>query len=762
MKKTAIVVVLISIFALTVNVFAAGYENFPANEYVFTSCSRADSGGSVSSVGTTNTEVSDKWALLYATENTDIKMTDSCFCWESDASEGFSALVFELHTDTAGELTPNVTVFPSGTPSEFEVYLVENKEENTVVDEAFLSSLSVSDRLGVFSPSASDCGFDVNYFPRRTVGIGSYYLIFIPSDNDFSLMLSSFALSENLAPEEANALVYNTDFSVITIDEAADNIKDNLTVVSWKNNTLDLDKTAPYSVETEAFKNSRTSRGINEFGIFATFLAHAYDNDIADRSILALRVKIPRSGKYLLSVENAFDQWWQTKTLLEGSAPNTAYTRVFFGKATEAYAAEKIEDNINGFLDLGWYNSASVGNSAINTVYVPVAGEYYVLFISDEESLVKNPHTNSEVPQTNETVGETEYQWFLVSGITLTPISNDASAAVQSEYETIVRVDVENCVESDIEVGSAKVRAVASDLNGIAIGDKVIIPETAKNIGEIYTATAPEISGYKFLYWQTDLGLNKKIESYDSSYAFAVPGGGKFLTAVYQNAAESQNIAVFYNGNGQVLDVVDGDTYVIPELPSMSGFGNAKRWALFGEDEAYMPGDVGNIKGEMRFVAQYGLPDRLSVEVSDGCSGGGEYFYGDNAVLTAPKKLGTLLFNYWTDSNGEILSFEPTYNFVVANDCAFVAVYKEFLPNMTEIKKILVMQNGDYTITRFIGIDNVLEKGVLIGENADFLNYALKMPMTTESELFSIQNETGLPVRGYALLENGKIIYSDD
>ena len=185
-------------------------------------------------------------------------------------------------------------------------------------------------------------------------------------------------------------------------------------------------------------------------------------------------------------------------------------------------------------------------------------------------------------------------------------------------------------------------------------------------------------------------------------------------------------------------------------------------WKMYGSDERYFPGDEVEIKGMMNFVAQYGAPDMVLVEVTDGCTGAGAYSYGDVVTLTAPEKNGALLFNYWTDSNGEIVSFDSTFTFTAAFNCGFVAVYKDYLPETTKIRKIQVTQNGAYTMVTFIGTETAVERGVLFGESSTLDNFMLKKTMQTDATVFSIENKTGVSIRGYALFEEGKVIYSDD
>ena len=71
-------------------------------------------------------------------------------------------------------------------------------------------------------------------------------------------------------------------------------------------------------------------------------------------------------------------------------------------------------------------------------------------------------------------------------------------------------------------------------------------------------------------------------------------------------------------------------------------------------------------------------------------------------------------------------------------------------------------QNGAYTMVTFIGTETAVERGVLFGESSTLDNFMLKKTMQTDATVFSIENKTGVSIRGYALFKEGKVIYSDD
>ena len=233
---------------------------------------------------------------------------------------------------------------------------------------------------------------------------------------------------------------------------------------------------------------------------------------------------------------------------------------------------------------------------------------------------------------------------------------------------------------------------------------------------------------------------------------------------VYAKTENSSDVAMFYNGNGQLLATQTGDSFNAPALPSMAGFGAATHWALAGSGEEFAAGASGAISGEMSFVAQYGDIRNVTVTVENG-NGGGEVAYGSNVTVTAPERKGgngVELFNYWENENGEILSFDLSYTFKALRNATVKAVYKEYKPTAKTIKKIVVSKSGKNVFAEFIGIGNVIERGILFGENASLGNYTAKVTMNTDGDEFTVYNdlEDEPKAIGYAILAGGNVIYS--
>ena len=463
-----------------------------------------------------------------------------------------------------------------------------------------------------------------------------------------------------------------------------------------------------------------------------------------------------------------------------GGKASGEFTTGVFTKVYVAKADFEIVQNSKGYPDgsktpyarivndksfIGWYDSGKTAQvSDIANVYFPVAGEYFVTFNACDESFEKNANAYHRVytdKSTGVVTSYVDFQLFLLSGIKLTPVDNAELIAAERVYDEIINIDAGNGKEVATTVENAEVKAVAADIGGNAIGSGAIIPSETVAVGSSYKAEAPELDGYKFLYWAKGIGKNRKIVSHNESYSFKVTSGGTLLMAVYAKNENSADVAMFYNGNGQLLATQTGDSYNAPALPSMAGFGEATHWALAGSNEEFAAGATGEISGEMSFVAQYGDIQNVKITVTNG-TGGGNVEYGSDVTVKANERNGMNVFAYWENENGEVLSFDLSYTFTALRDITVKAVYSEYNPKKETIKKIVVSNDGKNVFAEFIGIGNVIERGLLFGENASLGNYTAKVTMNTDGDEFTAYNdlEDEPKAIGYAILAGGKVIYS--
>ncbi|MBQ9985744.1 MAG: hypothetical protein IJP38_05500 [Oscillospiraceae bacterium] len=152
--------------------------------------------------------------------------------------------------------------------------------------------------------------------------------------------------------------------------------------------------------------------------------------------------------------------------------------------------------------------------------------------------------------------------------------------------------------------------------------------------------TAPDLGeDYTFLYWAKGATDSKQIIPGETVeiYPTVEP---TYMIAVYApTGATAEDKVEFYNYNGQLLDVtIEGGK--MPALPSMTGYGKATHWALYGSTDTYKGGDVApETSGTAIFVAQYkDLEENITVTaenctVNDGSSA--TVKYGDKVECVA-------------------------------------------------------------------------------------------------------------------------------
>ncbi len=633
-----------------------------------------------------------------------------------------------------------------------------------------------------------------------------------------TLKLRSFVLADFPAKEELPTLTYNISSNSVKSDMADTLIKastnnatiDNseMTLLSWRDvyyamngttvvkknaqtagaikggQSLDLSKTDPF--EFQGRSNNDNAPALNSEGFVSQLYAKIYSVDDVETSneyakaspaspSYTVRINVPKAGEYSLSVLNNFAASSASiqNTFRENGKATGEFTTGVFTKVYVAKAEFELVQGGTGYPDgsatpyarivndknfVGWYDSGKTAQtSEIGNVYFPSAGEYFVSFNTCNDSFEKNAKAYHRKYDTK----YVDFQLFLLSGIKLTPVDNAELMVSDKAYDEIVNIDAGNGKEVATTIENAEVKAVAADISGNAIGSGAIIPSETVAVGSSYNATAPEIEGYKFLYWAKGIGKNRKVVSHNEKYSFKVTSGGTLLMAVYAKNESADNVAMFYNGNGQLLATQTGESFNAPALPSMAGFGAATHWALAGSGEEFAAGASGAISGEMSFVAQYGDVQNVKITVTNG-NGGGNVAYGSNVTVTANERNGMNVFSYWENENGEVLSFDLSYTFKALRNATVKAVYAEYNPKKSTIKKIVVSNDGKNVFAEFIGISDVIERGILFGEDASLGNYTAKVTMNTDGDEFSVYNdlEDEPKAIGYAILAGGKVIYS--
>ena len=540
---------------------------------------------------------------------------------------------------------------------------------------------------------------------------------------------------------------------------------------------MDLTKTAPWGVLAETNKNwgkVASDNAHDYLGIRFEYAAYKDDATPKDQ-FLALKINVPKRGTYKLSFKP--DLTSPKETTPNTSTAGTIYAaaaapKVYFKKLSEISDAALGKNGTNN----PWYDSSNnaelfIGSTEMlcrfkfndnwnedwreaATVTVPEAGDYAIIFALDKTCLdpeLGNPTITSDGL----------YQWLCLDGIKLTLATPEA--AEEDVFDKKTAVSVGNPKAENTAYRTSSVKVLAADTQGNAI--KVMEAETEQTIGKVKNVVAEEIDGYEFLYWARGLGTDKRIASWNKAYSFKAETGAIWLTAVYRSLddAESGVSVAFYNANGDVLKretVAIGESFALPALPSLAGFGASDKWVLSGSGAEYMPGETAVAEGkDMLFVANYPQETVETVTVN-----GKEYKYGEKASITAYKRengAGAKFFAYWT-KNGEVVSFDRTLSFTAWEDCTYTPVYLDYTPIAQTVRKILIGYKNDgensVAFADFIGLESAVESGILFGgESLETATH--KIAKKGNENMLSVRDDVSGDAIGYAILSDGTVVY---
>ena len=181
---------------------------------------------------------------------------------------------------------------------------------------------------------------------------------------------------------------------------------------------------------------------------------------------------------------------------------------ILSGTGAEAYL---VDDN-----KIGWYNSGIYGetqNYDGKYLVAPEAGEYFIIFAANSDSLEKNPgvfHRKITNTETGAVTSYQDYQLFVLSEIELTPVAEDA------EYEEAFDAVVD---DDFITSGTGTVNAYTytDKEESLSLNNTV-------ELGKSVEVTAPEKDGYSFLYWAKGAIDKKQVISYNKKLTYKPAG----------------------------------------------------------------------------------------------------------------------------------------------------------------------------------------------------------------------------------------------
>ncbi|MBQ2741692.1 MAG: hypothetical protein IJF32_02690, partial [Oscillospiraceae bacterium] len=468
-----------------------------------------------------------------------------------------------------------------------DVYLIEKPTANWADDiEFYYNIMGVSGRNGL--PSSARIGKNIDLYASTHVmkstellpvtldASKNYYLIIVPVGmhdtplnhvksnlnvndrfGDARVWLYNFTLSQRL-PSDAQTLNYvvkKTSLSskLPTSSDTQQGIYTNgyvynLSYFDWETTsqlvddataekgvsvdeniepykTLDLTKTAPFKIEKGAkgFNNPMVQNPYIVTGLYTSYYGKT---PIGERAHLAFRLNVPYAGQYKLEVvKNG------------GTTPeNSAFMKVYFGKAADVYNATDIQSKIDSgdYAHLGWYNfyegmytKETIAENKVSadyyTVDIPSAGEYHLVLDACSESLTFNNYSGT--------------QFFRLGQVNLIPVPgtlSEAEVKVNAIKTTMTADIATESTDAPSPTATVKVLTRAIDGNDAVESATVL----TGNVGTTLTANASDvIDGYEFLYWEKGYGADRRAVWYEPEYSFKATSGGAWLTAVYRNTS---------------------------------------------------------------------------------------------------------------------------------------------------------------------------------------------------------------------------------
>ncbi len=718
---------------------------------------------------------------------------------ESSVSGVRAALAFKISA-SKGTYDASFSVNHTGNEAEVEVYLIPktdyafpeyDKDDDANSKANFykcVENMSANYRVGKVDLYGDDL-----YIGRVNLTQEDYYLVLVPcgvneeserdTNNLWTMQLTNFKLdgvSENTAEKQD-----------ITSEA----------IPTSKSNHREWSYTKRFAAKVEE-------------NVLTAYNACIYSYGLTGHSIplVVMKFKADKTGEYNLQLKTNLDGVSIKKFAAAPLVSYAKYDETFETNINNASSKEEIvDDSIEKFKSLtgyrgeiGYFDFSSVSeantyydvkkdgtNNGENGVLNLVAGEeYFLAFSLDSKSIaIANGTIEADVYTEGEAKGNEgivnyttpdkvyRYQAFIISGINLVPVIDERTSKYTADrelYNTLTSVTAENNAENTL-TGYSSTATVSVVTQDIATGESVVNDVVNENVAvnAEYTPVAPVVDDdYEFMYWAIGLGKNRKIVSIDKDeYSFTVAPGRNLVYAVYRKTSSDTKYAFFFDGSKTVMGktaIVDGQI-TLPALPgAMPGFGAPEGWKYTGEeDEAALSAGttVSDLTDDTFFVADYDKKQTVTLTI-DGeavaVSYGTDVNLGDYASIRENKS-GENVFNYWKKGE-EIISFKPDYTFKAYEDCTLTSTYAKYEPINKSVRRILLSADAmtGITFAEFIGLDSAIEKGILFGDaEATYTTASAKAVMQTNGKVFSVVNETWKTAVGYAILNDGSIVYSD-
>ncbi len=712
-----------------------------------------------------------------------------------------AAIAFEISA-SEGTYDAKLSVNPQTTATELEVYLVPKKEyafpvyDDSDSESSFyakVEAMSANYRIGKVDLYGENATNTDLYIGRVKLTADDYYLVLVPCG----------AHPDAVPNENGSWVMLPTGFKLDGVSENTAEQQDISDAISTAKRNHDENSSCRYfGIKTEE-------------NVMTVYNASVYRyNKTSDQGpLVVMKFTAEATGKYNLQLKTNADgisiREFAAAPLVSYAKYDGAFAEVMEKAHKDTVTNDTTEDDsIKTFKELdgyrgviGYFNFSELTaadtyynvkedgtSSSENGVLNLEAGEEYFLAFSLDtysselsDKVVKvdaytgGPRGDIALATTS---ANSNSQAFIISGINLVPVVDEHAAAYAADreiYEELTTVTAKNNTENTLAgySSTATVTVVAQDIaTGDSVAEDIVNENVAVNTE--YTPVAPSVTdNYEFMYWAIGLGENRKIVSFDKDeYSFTVAPGRNMVYAVYRDKTATDKYAFFFDGSRTVLGKIkiDNNSVTLPSLPgAMPGFGNSTGWKYTGEEDetALSEGTVvENLTDDTFFVADYEGQKTVIVTIDEKTvpvEYGTEINLGDYASIREGGS-GYEVFNYWKKGD-EIISFKPDYSFKAYEDCILTSTYAKYEPLNKTVRRILLSADSETGITfaEFIGLGDAIEKGILFCDETatTYVDAKAKAVMQTDGNIFSVVNETEKTAIGYAILADGKIVYSD-
>lgn len=225
---------------------------------------------------------------------------------------------------------------------------------------------------------------------------------------------------------------------------------------------------------------------------------------------------------------------------------------------------------------------------------------------------------------------------------------------------------------ANFEINSYEITAVANPVDGGTVEGA-----GTYNLGASATLTATASTGYTFVNWTKD----NEVVSINTSYTFTVTEAGDYIANFELNSYEITAAANPAEGG----TVEGAGTYNFGESCTLTATANTGytfvNWTKGNEIVSTDASFTFTVTEDADYVANfeeiiiptYEVTVTVSPENYGTVEGGGVYEEGETCTITATPSTGHI-FVHWTE-NGEVVSENAEYSFLVTADHDFVAVF---------------------------------------------------------------------------------------